>query len=586
MNKLVFILFLTSFFNSSTYAATSEDLNKTVTNFGLLDSTGEYHELHRNKTAKAIVIISHATGCPIVRRLVPSINRLKDKYGPRGVRFFFLNAKSTDRKNIEKEVKDYSIEIPMLMDESQLVSKLLNFTRTGEAVIIDPKTWKISYVGSVTNAFKYESQTKGTPFLANALDAFLAKRKIPIPTEVVMGCAISYIKQPTSYSKDIAPILINKCIFCHSQHGGMTPTDWTDYKSVANWSAMIREVVLNMRMPPWTLDYKFGHFKDTNTLEPHEAQALVTWIDQGSPRGEGPDPIEKLKNMNTPKEWAMGKPDLLLTMPEPQKVPAEGVLSYRYVQIGGPTKEDLWVKGIHIKSDNRNVVHHTAVHVLPKKVEEYPNGASYKDGMLLNFDRELSLVHLSGKYGEPIEFPKGSAKFIPKGSNIYLEIHYLPSGRAESDNTKVGLYTYKSKPKKSIGRYIFANLDFKIPPKESNFKLEMSKVTEEVELIGLFAHMHYRGKSASFVATYPDGEKEILLSIPKYNYNWHRFYMLEEPKKMPKGTKITMYITYDNSSENPDNPDPTKTVVNGALDTHEMAFGIALYTEPTSTKSK
>ncbi len=585
-NIIFFNLFV--LLSISSEASTSADLGKKVMNFSLLDSNGQYHELHRNSDAKAVVIISHAIGCPIVRKLVPTINKLQEKYGPKGIRFFFLNSKPTDSKEIIKEIQDYSIGIPMLLDEAQVVSKLLNFTRTGEALIIEPRTWKIVYVGSVSNTFKYESQLeKGTPFLANALDAFLKKHKIPIPSESVMGCAITYHSQPVTYSKDIAPILIKRCVFCHSAQGGMTPVDWTSHQAVANWSAMNKEVLLNMRMPPWNIDKRFGKFQDQHSLEPHELRALISWIDQGSPRGEGPDPLENLKEYSQVKEWPLGKPDIVLSMPAPQKIPAEGRLSYRYIQIGGPTTEDTWVKAINIKSDNRNVVHHTAVHILPQKIENYPNGSSYKDGMLLNFDRERSLVHLAGKYGEPIEFPKDSAELIPKGSYIYLEIHYLPSGRAETDNTTVGLYTHKgSAPAKMIGRHIFANTEFKIPPKVREHKIEISKVVDATELIGFFAHMHYRGKSATFVATYPNGESETLLVIPKYNYNWHRFYMLAEPKKIPQGTKLVMLLSYDNSSENPDNPNPNKTVTSGALDIHEMAFGLALYTQPLATKSK
>jgi len=570
-------------------SAAAADANKAATNFSLLDTSGQYHELHRNKNAKAVVVISHAVGCPIVRKLIPTINKLKSKFGDRGVRILFLNSQVGETKGLEKEIHDYSVQIPVLVDEAQLVAKLLNFTRSAEAVIIEPRTWNIVYRGPVSDAFKYESQNdQSTPFLENAIDAFLKKREIPMAKSEVMGCAISF-QQPKSisYSQVIAPILIKNCIMCHSPRGGMTPTNWTDHQSLLSWSAMIREVILNKRMPPWSIDTRYGKFQDQHVLKPHEEAALISWIDQGSPRGDGKDPLQNLKQLNKSQDWAIGTPNLVLKMPQPQKIPAEGKLTYQYILVDGPTPKDIWAKAISINSDNRNVVHHAAVHILPQKIENYPNPEKYLDGMLLNFDREASLVHLSGKYGEPIEFPKDTAYLIPKGSYIYLEIHYLPSGRPEVDNTKIGIHFYKnSKPKRSVGRYIFADIDFKIPPNESHHKIAISKDVDDVELIGLFAHMHYRGKSASFVATYPDGKSEILLSIPRYNYNWHRFYMLSEPKKIPRGTKLTLHLAYDNSSENPDNPDPKKSVQSGAYDTDEMAFGVAVYTKPANLKSK
>ena len=309
---------------------TPQSLDIAIDDFGLYDQRDDFNTLYEHSDASAIVLFIQGNGCPIVRNAVHSLNAIRDEYAPKGVQFLMLNANlQDDRESIRQEADAFSIDYPILIDETQLVAEALDLHRTAEALVIDPKTWHILYRGPIDDRLNYEAQkpSASNHYLADALIAHLKGGEVAIKAVASPGCLIALPgknraqHEQISYAKQVAPILRNKCVPCH-QPGGIAPFDMTDYKEVAGWSPMMREVVRTRRMPPWHADPHIGTFSNDMSLTSEEEQTLVHWIEAGSPRGDGPDPLSENRTQAT--TWAYGEPDLVIAL-ERQEIPATGI---------------------------------------------------------------------------------------------------------------------------------------------------------------------------------------------------------------------------------------------------------------------
>ncbi len=251
-----------------------------VGNFVLKDHTGVPHELYYYTDQKAVVLISHANNCLINRHLNPYLNRLKDEYAAKGVKFLMINANPEDTlSSIAKEAKDFDVQIPILKDRPQVVSADLNFHQAGEAIVINTEDWSIIYRGAIME------KKMDAHYLSGALDALLAKKSLAVTKTQVQGCSIDmqmgYSKKEVVYTRDVAPILMNWCVSCHND--GRDDT-WSinDYETVKEYGQLLREVIITKRMPP---------LKGDELLSPEELRTIIRWVDQGSLRGEGEDPL-------------------------------------------------------------------------------------------------------------------------------------------------------------------------------------------------------------------------------------------------------------------------------------------------------
>jgi hypothetical protein len=294
-------------------------------------------------------------------------------------------------------------------------------------------------------------------------------------------------------------------------------------------------------------------------LSDEEKNTLLAWVEQGCPKGDAKDqPPAKV----FPEGWRIGKPDRIIQMAEDYKVPATGVLSYKKFTVDPGFKEDVWVQAAEIKPGNRAVVHHILVYI------QTPGKPIYAtDGTAMT---------LSGwAPGDmPAIYAPGMAKRVPAGAKLVFEVHYTPNGTEQSDRSSVGIIFAKKAPEHAVEVNILANMGLKVPPGASNQKGEMTFVFKDDALIvSLMPHMHLRGTSAKYVATYPDGKRETLLSVPDFDFGWQSVYRFKEPIRVPKGTKLVWSGTWDNSADNPRNPDPTKTVYWGLQTFDEMQNG-------------
>jgi hypothetical protein len=338
------------------------------------------------------------------------------------------------------------------------------------------------------------------------------------------------------------------------------PFSLTDYEEVAGWAEMIREVVNDQRMPPWHANPEHGDFANDSRLSKEELGLINQWVDAGAPQG-------KLSDLPEPKKfttgWQIGEPDLVVAMSDkPYKVPATGVVDYEHFVVDPGFTEDKWIKAAECRIGNRAVVHHIIVAADTGKKRD--NGSVKSEW-----------ISATAPGSPPLVLPEGHAKFVPAGSKLIFQMHYTPIGTPQEDISKVGfIFADPSEVRKTVGTREIVNDDFRIPPGADNHEVTASfRFRRDAKVLSLFPHMHLRGKSFRYEATYPDGTSEILLDIPRYDFNWQNGYKFKEARLFPKGTVIKCTAHYDNSEKNLANPDSSKTIRWGDQTWDEMMIG-------------
>jgi peroxiredoxin len=564
------LFFLVSSLTGALYAA---DEAPKISDFSLLDHQGKFHQLSWYGDQKAVVIFIQGNGCPIARNGAPTLKAIRDEYEEQGVAFFMLNPQTQDnRESIAKEAEEFGYDFPILVDEAQLVAESLGVDRTSEVFVIDPKSMQVLFRGAIDDRLGYESQKPEAKnhYLKNALDAVLAGEAVASTDATVPGCLIGFPsrdqhqKNPVSYTRDIAPLLQDKCVSCHHD-GGIGPWSMSDHAMIQGWSKMMKEVAMTRRMPPGQIDPHVGKpLVEVAEMTPAELQTLVHWIDAGAVMEEGAvDPLAGM-TFNNPK-WSLGEPDLVYTVAA-QSIPATGIVDYRYVPVELNLDEDVWIRAVEFIPGDRQVLHHVIAY-LSSPADKSVRGR--EDGTA----RGESIGGFApGR--QPDEYRDNSGRLIPKGSNLLLQMHYTTSGKEAVDATEVGLYLYDKPPAYVMNGGVAGQRRFLIPPQSKEHKLEGEMLVErDAYLYGMTPHMHFRGKYMSYTAEYPDGTSEVLLSVPKYEFNWQFSYQLEEPLFLPAGTRLVAKGAMDNSDRNRFNPDPTKPVRFGLQTKHEMFFG-------------
>ena len=547
-----------------------EALEMSVRNFGLYDHKDDFHRLYYYDDAEAVVLYVQGNSCPIVRKSIQTFESIRKDYEDKGVRFFMINSNLQDnRESIAEEAEQFDIETPILVDEDQLVAGILDIDITAETFVLNPKDWSVVYRGPINDQLGYGSD-KGKAsenYLTDVLDAQLGGIAFANEYRKAKGCAVTRLSTNESYKnltyQDIAPILKDNCYQCH-QDGGIAPWPMNGYPMVAGWSAMIREVINTKQMPPWHADPHFGTFSNDMSLTQEEIRKLVAWVDNGSKKGEGEDILAAL----TPNagQWTLGEPDYLIILSQ-EDIPADGIIDYRYQVKKITITEDKYVSGIEVRPGNPNVLHHVLASI------EYPEGydapvdrsvSRWIDGLLVGW----------APGGEAEVFPKGTGRLLPKGSEVYFQLHYTTSGKAESDQTDIGLYFHDEDPGKEYVIVGPVNFEFRIPPKESNYPVVAEyPINRPTYMHAVLPHMHYRGKSMNYEIEYPNGEREMIFSAADYNFNWQRFYYLDEPKLLPEGSTLFVNAVFDNSKQNAFNPNPEETIYFGEQTFDEMMIG-------------
>jgi hypothetical protein len=528
-----------------------------VGDFALLDHSGKFHQLSYYGDYKAVVISAQGLSGAGLAADAANLTAVKSTLGKQDAKFFILNSMPADgRDSVAAKANELNLDIAILLDPSQLVAETLGVTRLGESVIINSDNMSVLYRGDT------DSVAQVLPSLIAVGGGAVASAK-PTGQLIDFASKTAHQQASVSYTDDIVPILQENCVSCHHD-GAIGPWSMSSHAMVRGWSPMMREVVMTRRMPPGQIDGHVGKkIAEVAGLNIEEKQKLIHWIDAGAPMGEGVDPLPQMTF--TDGRFSLGEPDMVFKVPA-QSIPATGIVDYRYVPVELNLDRDVWIRAMEFVPGDREVLHH---------VITYLSSPADKSGSEQNKAAERG-DNIGGfaPGRQPDQFRDNSGRFIPKGSNLLLQMHYTTSGRETVDETEVGLFIYDKPPAFVMSGGVAGQRRFLVPPGAKEHMLRGEQLVErDAYLYEMTPHMHFRGKHMSYSVEYPDGKTEQLLSVPKYDFNWQFNYRLEEPLLLPAGSKLIATGAMDNSDRNPGNPDPTKPVFFGLQTMHEMFFG-------------
>lgn len=535
-----------------------------VPTFTLPNAYGKPVSLTDFEGKECAAIVFLGTECPLAKLYGPRLNDLQEKFGDRGLQVIGINSNKQDSlTELAAYVHRHEIAFPMLKDKGNVVADAMKAERTPEVFLIDANR-VVRYHGRIDDQYGvgYARDKKTRSDLAIAVEELLSGKSISQPKTEAVGCHIGRTKQVAeqgeiTYTKHIAPIFNSRCVTCHRE-GEIAPFTLTSYDDTQGWEDTILEVIGNNRMPPWSANPAHGEFANDARLSEQEKELIEQWVDGGMPEG---DPSDLPDPPVFTTGWQIGEPDQVIQMRDkPFDVPAEGVVDYQRFVIDPGWDEDKYVVACEARPQNRAVVHHILVYVIP------PGGR----------DIDLRKVLVGYAPGStPVDLDDGVAIHAEAGSKLLFEMHYTPNGTAQSDLSYIGVkFTDKANVKKELEGAIAVETKFRIPPGKSDHVVTAKHtVRRDVELLGMTPHMHLRGKAFRYTAHFPDGKEEILLDVPAYDFNWQMKYILKEPRKLPRGTVVHCRAVFDNSEYNLSNPDPSKTVGWGDQSWNEMMIG-------------
>ncbi|MDO9476339.1 MAG: hypothetical protein Q7L07_06475 [Pseudohongiella sp.] len=530
-----------------------------VGDVALLDHHGEFHQLSRYQHKQAVALMAWLPGCAAQETTLKAFSDLQAQYAQQDVAFLLVDASGS--KGRTASTMD---GLPVLHDETQLVSESLGMEQAGDVRLINPQRLTLLYKGPAGQA------------LANALDTLQGEPVRQTVTVAHNSCSIDFAARkahqlnPPDYATDIAPLVIEKCVACHRENG-VGPFQIDSHLSLLGWSPMIREVVMNRRMPPTQVDTMVGHSVDARRLSTEERQMLVHWIDAGGPRGDSAqDPLAEFE-FTGDNNWLLGEPDYIVKTP-PYAIPAAGILDYVYVDVALPFTEDRWVRAIQYLPGSPKSLHHLMAYVTAPDEDFWGTERSNTAA-----SRRFLTSYIPG---EPTvrEYAPGTAIFVPAGHKLSLQLHYMTYGMQSVDETQIGLYFTEQPGLKEVRTRAVSVNNFLLPARSTNFAMQAEHVLEEAVVVtGVRARMNYRGKHMRFAAVLPDGSQRELFSIPSYNYAWQPHYQLDQPVHLPAGSRLRVSGAFDNSVSNPANPDPARDVSFGLSSSDEVFIGYFTY---------
>lgn len=551
-----------------------------VSEFTLVDSAGVTRSLSDYRSAPVVVLAFLGVECPLVELYAPRLTELANEFRGSGVQFLGINANRQDSmQEIDDSAKLLEIPFPILKDPDGQVADEFGARRTPEVVVLD-RARNVRYRGRIDDQFAV-GVSRPAPTredLRVAIRAALEGTQTAVTRTESAGCLIgrSHRKAPkgsVTYSSHIAAILDRRCVDCHRE-GEMAPFPLTNYDDVAGWADMIGEVVDEGRMPPWYAEDGHQNYANDMRLPEEEKRLILDWVADGAPLGDATKvpPIRE-----RPKGWGIPKPDLVIAMSDtPYEVPADGAVDYQHYYIDPKFTEDKWIAAAEVRPGARDVIHHIEVLILPPN-QKLPEGEDRDERLDIEgftYGQEVGRF-LYGIGSATIKFPEGTALFVPAGSTLRFQMHYTPNGRATKDLSSFGMVFADPKTIKHRAAFgMVFNDQFLIPANTANYVMKAEQVLpQDSYMFGVAPHMHQRGKTFLFKAHYPDGREETLLNVPNFDFHWQIGCYFDKPKFMPKGTRLYCEATFDNSRNNPSNPDPNRDVPWGIRTADEMMEG-------------
>ena len=555
-----------------------------------MDLEGKVAVLSDKPDIRATALVFLSTQCPISNKYIPELNRLASAHQNDGVRLFAVISDPTvTRAAAAQYAKEYQIAFPVLFDASGELAKRLSPTMTPEALVLD-RSGVIRYRGRIDDLWVDLRKQKAEATqhdLADALKAVAAGQSPSSAKTPSIGCFFeawgdNAVSPKVTYTRDIAPILNANCVQCH-RAGEIGPFPLTTYEEAGKHAKQMAKVTTELLMPPWKAEPGFGHFMDERRLSDREVALLAAWAKTGTPQG---DPADLPAPMVFSSAWTLGEPDVVLEPTKPFTVPATGRDAYRVFSLPIDLPEDKYVVGYQFKPGSPTVVHHALIYLDdPHEARKLADASTDGQPGYAHFGG-IGFRPTGGIGGwapgvSPYFLPDGIGRPMHKGTDVIVQVHYHPDGKEHQDTSRIALYFAKKPIEKVTTSFMLANFMINIPAGEPHYvrTASLGPIPADVTLLGITPHMHLVGKKMKVTATKPDGSVVPLVNVTDWDFRWQDQYRYVDPIKLPKGTVVNMEAVYDNSANNPDNPNtPPKRVMHGEQTTNEMCICFLQYT--------
>lgn len=541
----------------------------------LLDVTGQAHQLGDREGTRAVALVFLSPECPISNQYLPELNRLAAAWAELPLEFYgVLSDPGLSRARAQTFAEEYRPAFPLLWDSAGALAEALGPSHVPQAFVLDGDG-QIVYRGRIDDQFAAVGRRRARVSrhdLAAAVEAVLAGNRPEVSETEPVGCPRE--KRPRgepTFARHVAPILRAQCAECH-RPGSVAPFALLSYADAAKRAEFLAQVTASRQMPPWKIHPGTGHFRGERRLSRAEIATLAAWAAAGAPEG---DPAETPPLVESDSGWQLGEPDLVLTMAEEYRVPADGPDVFRYFVIPIEIPADQEVVGVEFRPGNPRVVHHAILYLdttgAARKFDAADPEPGYEGGLVPGFAAGTLGFWAPGY--TPRRLPEGVGHRLARGSDLALQLHYHPSGKEELDRSQVALYFAPRPVERFVTTLALIDLAVDIPPGATEHRMRYDFTTPvEVELLDVTPHMHLIGTEMKVTATLPDGEERLLV-WSDWDFNWQDQYRFREPLRLPAGTRFDLEAVYDNSSGNPANPNvPPARITLGEMTTDEMCI--------------
>jgi hypothetical protein len=561
-------------------ASESSIVGSLIDDIAVIDASGTATSLAAISAGKVLVVASFSCNCPISKRYAPRLVEIERRYRE-SVAFALLGTGNETAEELRAAIAQYGFEMPVIDGRDRNLARTLRIRTTTDTYVLDRER-RVKYRGAIDDGHGLtHHKDPDHNYLIDALDAVVAGKSPEVTQTAAPGCEVELgddvAPAPVVWSKDICPILQEHCQKCHRPNGG-GPFSLLTYDDVVvndpSLPKTIKREVKERRMPPWYADPAVGGpWANDHSLSKEKIAKITAWVDAGCPQG---DVADEPPQRTWTSEWEIGTPDVIIQDTKSISIPAQGTLPYMYATIETHFTEDKWVQAVEMRPGEPELVHHAqaflAMHGNELSSEKTPvNGGRADCYFAAMAPGQTSQV-----------YPPGTAKFVPKGAQLILEIHYVPDGTARTDQMRVGMIFAKEKPTYAVNSFDIRNGQLDIAPGQSDYAASAQfALPKKARLLALQPHMHWRGKSFLVEIIMPDKSVLPFLSVPEYNFDWQLSYVPAKPVDLPKGAIIRVTGHFDNSAENKrlTEADRAQRVRAGANTTDEMLVGFGEWHE-------
>lgn len=542
------------------------------------DVDGVTHRFGQSPGCKAVAVVFVKTDCPISNGAMPQLARLARTVKGGGVEFYAVVSESTlTRQEAIRYRDEFKPPFPVLFDASGDLRRRFKPTHAPQAFVLS-HAGEVFYSGAIDDTWVAVGKKRLTKnrYLGDAIKAVRLGRRPGVRETAAIGCPYEELpatvtNSSVTFNRDIAPLVHRHCAVCHRE-GAVGPFPLETYANVRQRATLIRQVVTERQMPPWLPVPQHARFADDRSLSDREMALIERWVEAGVPEGD-PDDLPPLPKRR--EGWALGPPDLVLTMPDVYELHADGQDMYMHFLLPSPLSADVMISAIDFRPGNARIVHHVnfcldasgAARLLDKA---WPGPGYHRPG---------GPGFIPSGYGgfwtpgvTPRHLPEGLGRRFPGGSDFVLQIHYHPTGKVERDQSQVALY-FAPRGVRPVCEMFVGRADLTIPAEEDRSEhFATYTLPVDLTLLEITPHMHFLGREVEVHAEPPDGSRIPLILIRDWEFQWQNHYAYDTPLRLPGGTKVVARFVYDNSVKNSANPNsPPKTVLFGEQSTDEMA---------------